>query len=91
MKNWNTDVQKFRTLEEKKVWRLIQLIEYGVENQKISTKQLKKYWSKIKNQIDPINKKLYEFWLWGKTYSPPTSKNWWQPSQLTTIYPTSST
>lgn len=90
MKNWNTDVGAFKSAKEKKIWQLVQMIEYGADGEKISSLELKNFWPQIKHQIDPINRRLYEFWLWGKISLPTTKKSWWQASRLTTIYQTNS-
>ena len=77
MKNWNTDTSKFTSKEDKKVWELIQLIEYGLDGKRIKKKDVLNYWDRIKNLIAPENKRLLEFYLWGKQYSLPTKNYFW--------------
>lgn len=55
MKNWNTDVVNLKKDPEKyAIWRLEQLINFGLDDEKISEKELKKYWDKL--DIDPAKK-----------------------------------
>lgn len=65
MYNWNTS-----TVELKKhprqytIWKLEQLINYGLDGKKLDRKQLKKYWSKL--NIDPKKRNVLSFLLWEK-------------------------
>lgn len=57
MRNWSVDITELK--KDKKqyiVWRLEQMINFGLDGKKISREEVKKYW-KILN-IDP-NKKKY--------------------------------
>ena len=81
MKNWNTDTTKFKTKKDKKVWELVQKIEYGLDNETLSKKDVLKYWDDIKNTISPENRRLLEFYIWGKAYSLPTNLNFWNSPQ----------
>lgn len=57
MKNWNTNIEILKKDPEKyAIWRLEQLINFGLDGEKISEQELKKYWDKI--QVDP-SKKAY--------------------------------
>jgi len=76
--NWSTDITKFKNPKEKRIWELTQLIDYGLRGQKLSQKELKKYWPQVKTKIDPSNRRLYEFLLWGKKYSLPNKNVFWQ-------------
>ena len=53
MYNWSIDEAKFkkRALAKYKEWRLLQLINYGLQGEKLNLSFLKKSWPKIKNQI----------------------------------------
>ncbi len=63
MHNWNTDTAILEKNPEKHaIWKLEQLINYGLEGEKIDAKVLKKYWEKI--TIDPQKRRVLEFWLW---------------------------
>lgn len=81
MKNWNTDVSKFRSEEEKIVWELVQKIEYGLDGEPLSKKEIVKYWDRIKDRIATENRRLLEFYLWGKIYLLPTSAGFWMQPQ----------
>jgi hypothetical protein len=65
--NWSTDEKKFKkeSPHEYKIWRLIQLINYGLDNEKLNRLEVKKAWNKIKTKIDTPTKKYLQFLLWG--------------------------
>ena len=57
MKNWSTDVSKLQKNTEKfSIWRLEQLINFGLGEEKIDRDELKKYWDVVK--IDPFKRKF---------------------------------
>lgn len=59
MYNWSTNEEALkRNPEQYAVWKLEQLINFGLNGEKIKIADLKKYWSKIK--IDPGRKKFLE-------------------------------
>lgn len=47
--------------EKYKIWRLEQLINYGLGGEKINKKELKKYWRRLK--LDPSRKAFLETFL----------------------------
>lgn len=48
MYNWSTDESKFDTNSERYlIWRLEQMINFGLGKEKLETSQLRKYWEKI--------------------------------------------
>jgi len=60
MYNWSTDekyLKKFPKEYEK--WRLLQLINYGLDGEKLDIKKLKKRWEEIKTEI--LNPKVREY------------------------------
>ena len=62
MYNWSTDTKILKKDKEAyKIWRLEQLINFGLKGEKISTKELKKYWKKLR--IDLNRKKVLSLWL----------------------------
>ncbi|MBI3120019.1 MAG: hypothetical protein HYZ08_00210 [Candidatus Kerfeldbacteria bacterium] len=62
MYNWSTDEKKLQETPEKyAIWRLEQLINFGLNGERIKAFELKKYWSKL--QLDPARKKLLELLL----------------------------
>lgn len=68
MYNWSVDEKKFRkeNPEGYRIWRLIQMINYGEPGEKIDEKLVRKYWKRIKNYLDPLYKGYLEFLLWPK-------------------------
>jgi len=64
MYNWSTDILRIKPGEKRTIWKLEQMINFGLGKSKISKNLLKKYWSKL--NIDPARKKFLEFILWGK-------------------------
>jgi len=65
MRNWSVDIKSLSKFPEKyKVWQLEQRINYGLVGKKISSQDLKKYWSKLK--LDPAYKNYLSFLLWPK-------------------------
>jgi len=68
MYNWSVDEEKFKKRYPKKykIWRIAQLINYGLDGEKLDKKEVKKYWREIESWLDP-NKALYiKYLLWGK-------------------------
>lgn len=83
MYNWSTDEEQFKKKDPEgyKLWRLVQLINYGLDGEKLDEKELKKAWPKIKDRLDPYKKRVLEFFLWGKLYSLPNNLTFWNVSQ----------
>jgi len=78
--HWSVDVKKFQkeNPEAFRLWRLIHLLNYGIEKgEKISKKELKKVWPKIKSEIDPYVCRSMEYLLWGKLYLLPNNISFW--------------
>ena len=63
MYNWSVDIKKMRkdNPDAYKIWRLEQLINYGLGKDKINRRELKKYWGKLK--LDPSKKAFFEILL----------------------------
>lgn len=52
MYNWSTDEEYLKQFpEEYERWRLLQLINYGLDGEKLDLKLLKKHWKKIKEEV----------------------------------------
>ncbi len=52
MYNWSTDEEYLKKFpEEYEKWRLLQLINYGLDGEKLELKKLKKYWTKIRREV----------------------------------------
>jgi hypothetical protein len=79
MYNWSVDEKKFRkeNPQEYRRWRLVQLINYGLDGEKLDRKEVKAAWPKIKERLDPYAKRLIEYLLWGKLYSLPNNLTFW--------------
>lgn len=62
MHNWSTDTKKLSKYPEKyTIWKLEQLINFGLNGQKINFVELRKYFSKL--NIDPQKRKYLNFLL----------------------------
>lgn len=68
MWNWSVDEKRFKKEDPQgyKLWRLTQLINYGLDGEKLDKKEVKKNWGKIKEHLDPHKITYLEFLLWGK-------------------------
>lgn len=65
MYNWSTDTKTLEKNPEKyAIWKLEQLINFGLNGEKISEKLLKKYWDRL--NLDPNRRKVLAYWLWPK-------------------------
>lgn len=64
MYNWNTDVSAFKGPEERTIWKLNQLINFGLNGEKLDLNLVKKFWSKL--DLDPKRKSFLSLILWGK-------------------------
>jgi len=72
MFNWSVDEDYFRKKDPRayEVWYLLQLINYGLDGEKLSRKKLRKYWPEIENEIfDKDIKKFLKENLWDKKVS----------------------
>jgi len=59
MNNWSTDIKKLSKYPEKfTIWKLEQLINFGLDGQKLSLVELKKYLSKL--NIDAQKRKYLD-------------------------------
>ncbi|MEK7517345.1 MAG: hypothetical protein AAB583_02255 [Patescibacteria group bacterium] len=68
MYNWSVDEEGFKKKDPEgyRLWRLTQLINYGLDGEKLSKREVKKAWPKIKERLEPDIKKYLEFLLWPK-------------------------
>ncbi len=68
MHNWSTDTKQLKKNPEKyKIWKMEQMINFGLDDEKISRKDLKENWDKI--TIDPARRKFLYLLLWQKKQS----------------------
>jgi len=62
MKNWSTNTKKLRGNKDKfAIWKLEQLVNFGLGKKKIKKSELKKYWSVI--NIDPSKRKFLSLFV----------------------------
>lgn len=83
MHNWSVDEKKFKkeNPNEYRLWRLTQLINYGLDGEKLDKEEVKKSWSAIKEKLDPNTKVYLEYLLWEKRpSSKDIIKNFWSLS-----------
>lgn len=68
MKNWSVN-EKYMTKKspkQYKIWKLEQQISYGLDKgEKISKRDLIKYWPMICNRLDPNRREFVKFLLWS--------------------------
>ena len=65
MYNWSVDLKELKKDKEAyTIWRLQQLINYGLSGERLKKKLVKKYWDKL--YLDPVKKKYLKFLLWPK-------------------------
>lgn len=65
MRNWSTNTTELK--KDKKqyaVWRLEQMVNFGLEGKKINRRELKKYWKRL--SLDNNKKKYLTLLLWPK-------------------------
>ena len=79
MYNWSTDEETFKRInpQKYKLWKLEQLINYGLDEEKLDKEEVKKAWPKIEDNLDPYKKRAIEYLLWGKIYSLPNNLTFW--------------
>ena len=67
MRNWSVDISQLKKNKEAyTIWRLEQLINYGLDGEKLDPSLVKKYWQKI--DIDADARKFLSFLLWTNPF-----------------------
>ncbi|PIQ70125.1 hypothetical protein COS55_01135 [Candidatus Shapirobacteria bacterium CG03_land_8_20_14_0_80_40_19] len=67
MYNWSVDENYLKKFPKKyRLWRLEQMLSYGLDGQKIKRKELLESWDFLKNRLDPQRKRFLEFLLWNR-------------------------
>lgn len=65
MYNWSTNEKKFAEDKEKyAIWKIEQVVNFGLAGKKLNKKELLKYWSKI--NIDPWRRKFLDLLIHGE-------------------------
>jgi len=66
MYNWSVDVKKFKKADPEgyKIWKLEQMINYGLGEEKLDEKLVRKYWKKF--YMDDLTRRYLQFLLWPK-------------------------
>jgi hypothetical protein len=77
MRNWNTDTSSFNSSKDKRLWELSQLINYGLDGEKLNRKELEENWPSLKPQLDQERARMIEYMIWGRAYSLGSSKKFW--------------
>ena len=80
MHNWSVDEKRFKkeSPEKYRLWRLTQLINYGLDGEKLDREEVKQAWPKIKSELDPYKGRVMEYLLWGKLSSLPDNLIFWR-------------
>ncbi|EKE05029.1 MAG: hypothetical protein ACD_19C00426G0051 [uncultured bacterium] len=67
MINWTVDEVKFKAQHPKmhKLWRLTQLINYGLDGEKLDKKEVIRNWANLDKKIDPLSRNYLKFLIWG--------------------------
>lgn len=62
MFNWNTNTKNWdKTSDSYRIWRLEQLINYGLNGEKLSFRELAKYWTHL--HLDPKKRRVLSLWI----------------------------
>ncbi|MBI3990757.1 MAG: hypothetical protein HY350_01270 [Candidatus Omnitrophica bacterium] len=65
MYNWSVDERYLKRDKLKyTIWKIEQMINFGLGGEKLNSKELKKYWKNL--YLDPVKKRYLEFLLWHK-------------------------
>lgn len=62
MRNWSVDIKKLKKNREKyTIWKLEQMVNFGLGGKKIKRSELKKYWKVI--DIDSAKRKFLSLFI----------------------------
>jgi hypothetical protein len=65
MHNWSVDITELKKDKKKyAIWRLEQMVNFGLDGKKIRHEEIKKYWKFL--DLDPTKKKYLKMLLWPK-------------------------
>ncbi|MDA1317232.1 MAG: hypothetical protein O3B87_04370 [bacterium] len=66
MKNWSTNTKRLKqNIRAYTIWKLEQMINFGLNNHKLSLKALKKYWNTL--EIDPNKRNFLKKIVWPQS------------------------
>lgn len=69
MRNWSVDEKYLMRFPKKyKIWKLIQTISYGLDEERLNKAEVKKFWPEIKDSLDLKRRDYLSFLLWGNQY-----------------------
>lgn len=80
MYNWShidEEAMKRENPEKYRLWRLTQMINYGLDGEKLDREEVKAAWPAIKDEVFPTHRRYMEYLLWGNLYSLPVNLKWW--------------
>jgi hypothetical protein len=64
MKNWSTDIKELAKDPVKlAIWKIEQMVNFGLDGEKLDTGDLKKYWDRL--NLDPDKKNYLRQLLYG--------------------------
>lgn len=67
MRNWSVDTKELKKNKKQySAWRLEQTVNFGLAGEKISKRELKKFWAILR--LDPRKKKYLKTLLWPKRF-----------------------
>jgi len=67
MYNWSVDEKYIKKYpKEHKLWKLEQLLSYGLDGEKIDKKDVFENWEYLKTRLDTDKRNILEFLLWPK-------------------------
>ncbi len=82
MYNWSVDTRQLNKNSDQYIlWKLEQLINYGLDGEKLDREEVRRFWPQLKDRLDPYKKRALEYLLWGKLYSLPNNLTFWNVSK----------
>lgn len=68
MYNWSVDTKQLKKNKKQyAVWKIEQMVNFGLNGKKLKKSELKKYWRDLR--LDPNKKKMLSLLLWPKKQS----------------------
>ncbi|PIW67204.1 MAG: hypothetical protein COW10_06900, partial [Candidatus Omnitrophica bacterium CG12_big_fil_rev_8_21_14_0_65_42_8] len=65
MYNWNVDVKTFKkTGKPYIIWRIEQMVNFGLNDERLDKKLVKKFWKEL--HLDPDKKNFLKMLLWKR-------------------------